>query len=123
MDTSLIIILLVALVIVLGGLLWMSMTGRRTSVQKKKDETPKPPKQNLKDFKLACEEAFGRSPFRREAFGIRPFTAKEYETLQEGLFEHLLALRASGHSEFAETKNGGYVFRNLFICATGPRKT
>ena len=53
----------------------------------------------------------------------RPFTAEEYETLQEGLFERLLALRASGHSEFAETKNGGYVFRNLFICATGPRKT
>jgi D-alanine-D-alanine ligase len=52
----------------------------------------------------------------------RPFTPKEYETLQEGLVEHLLALRASGHSEFAETKSGGYVFRNLFICATGPRK-
>ena len=52
----------------------------------------------------------------------RPFTAEEYEALQEGLFEHLLALRASGHSEFAETKSGGYVFRNLFICATGPRK-
>jgi len=52
----------------------------------------------------------------------RPFTVEEYEALQEGLFEYLLALRASGHSEFAETKSGGYVFRNLFICATGPRK-
>jgi methylase of polypeptide subunit release factors len=53
----------------------------------------------------------------------RPFTVEEYEALQEGLFEHLLALRASGHSEFVETKSGGYVFRNLFICATGPRET
>ncbi len=53
----------------------------------------------------------------------RPFTPGEYEALQEGLFEHLLALRASGHSEFAEAKGGGYVFRNLFICATGPRET
>jgi methylase of polypeptide subunit release factors len=53
----------------------------------------------------------------------RPFTGKEYEALQEGLFEHLLALRASGQSEFAEARNGSYVFRNLFICAKGPRET
>jgi D-alanine-D-alanine ligase len=53
----------------------------------------------------------------------RHFTGKEYDALQQGLFEHLLCLRASGHSEFTETKNGSYVFRNLFICATGPRET
>jgi D-alanine-D-alanine ligase len=51
----------------------------------------------------------------------RPFTVEEYEALQQGLFEHLLTLRASGHSEFTESQDGSYVFRNLFFCAAGPR--
>ena len=46
---------------------------------------------------------------------------KEYETLQGGLFEHLVSLRASGQSEFTELKNGSHAFRNHFIRAMGPR--
>ncbi|MFH1124554.1 MAG: hypothetical protein V1758_12950 [Pseudomonadota bacterium] len=52
----------------------------------------------------------------------RPFTEKEYETLQGGLFEHLVSLRASGQSEFTELKNGSHAFRNHFIRAMGPRR-
>ena len=52
----------------------------------------------------------------------RPFTAKEYEALQEGMFDRLLSLRASGASEFTERKDGSYLFRNLFIRAKGLRE-
>ena len=51
----------------------------------------------------------------------RPFTEKEYDALQERLFEHLLSLRASGASEFTQLNDGNYFFRNLFICAKGLR--
>jgi release factor glutamine methyltransferase len=49
----------------------------------------------------------------------RWFTAEEYESLEKGLFEHFLALRSSGQSEFQEEGRGKYVFRNLFIRAAG----
>ena len=65
------------------------------------------------------QERFAEVKLLRET--ERLFTGKEYEAMQEGLFEHLLTLRASGRSEFTEVRSGSYVFRNLFICATGPR--
>jgi D-alanine-D-alanine ligase-like ATP-grasp enzyme/SAM-dependent methyltransferase len=51
----------------------------------------------------------------------RAFTANEYEALDPGLFDYLCSLRASGISDFIESKNGGYFFHNLFIRATGLR--
>jgi D-alanine--D-alanine ligase len=47
----------------------------------------------------------------------RPFTGKEYESEKRGLMNHLLELRSSGRSDFSDAGEGGYVFRNLFICA------
>ena len=65
----------------------------------------------------------------REHFGVvkimhetdRLFSASEYNSKKDGLMEYLLELRASGRSEFAETPDGGYVFRNLFIRASEPK--
>ena len=51
----------------------------------------------------------------------RLFTAEEYESMSEGLFNHFLALRSQGCSEFKEMGDGKYVFRNLFIRAKGCR--
>ena len=51
----------------------------------------------------------------------RPFIADEYNAMNDGLMEYLLKLRASGQSEFIETANGAYAFRNLFIRAARPR--
>jgi hypothetical protein len=51
----------------------------------------------------------------------RRFTAEEYEEMEKGLFDHLLALRSSGRSDFRETGKGQYVFRNLFFRASGLR--
>jgi len=51
----------------------------------------------------------------------RLFSASEYNSKKDGLMEYLLELRASGRSEFAETPDGGYVFRNLFIRASEPK--
>ncbi len=41
--------------------------------------------------------------------------------MKEGLFEYFLSLRASGRAEFREGEKGHYIFRNLFIRASGPR--
>ncbi len=49
----------------------------------------------------------------------RPFTAREYEAMDEGLFHYLEGLRARGLSDFHEAFGGEYVFRNLYIRATG----
>jgi len=49
----------------------------------------------------------------------RFFTGDEYESIETGLMNHFLALRSSGSSEFSEAGEGGYVFKNLFICARG----
>ena len=51
----------------------------------------------------------------------RPFIAEEYNAMNDGLMEYLLKLRASRQSEFIETSNGAYAFRNLFIRASEPR--
>ena len=52
----------------------------------------------------------------------RPFQSGEYESLERGLVDYFLSLRSSGLSEFAESENGGFSFRNLFIRAAKPRK-
>ncbi len=49
----------------------------------------------------------------------RFFTGDEYESIETGLMNHFLALRSSGRSDFSEAGEGGYRFRNLFICARG----
>jgi methylase of polypeptide subunit release factors len=49
----------------------------------------------------------------------RPFTAREYDGMDEGLFEYLEALRRRGTADFHDVFGGEYVFRNLFIRATG----
>ena len=49
----------------------------------------------------------------------RPFTAREYDAMDEGLFEHLESLRRRGAAQFHEVFGGEYVFRNLFIRASG----
>jgi len=47
----------------------------------------------------------------------RPFTAREYEEMAQGLFRHFLSLRSWGWADFQEVEEGRYVFRNLFIRA------
>jgi len=49
----------------------------------------------------------------------RPFTAREYDGADEGLFAYLDSLRRRGLAEFHEVFGGEYVFRNLFIRASG----
>ena len=51
----------------------------------------------------------------------RFFTSEEYESMDPGLFNHLLGLRSSGRSQFYEDSCGRYFFRNLFILAGGLR--
>jgi D-alanine-D-alanine ligase-like ATP-grasp enzyme/methylase of polypeptide subunit release factors len=57
------------------------------------------------------EERFSRVSLVQET--TRFFTPDEYESMDEGLFHHLLNLRSSGHSQFDEDPNGRYFFRNL----------
>jgi methylase of polypeptide subunit release factors len=51
----------------------------------------------------------------------RLFTREEHEALHPGLFDHLLALRKAGYSDFEEVEGGVYRFRNLLIRARRPR--
>ena len=67
------------------------------------------------------QERFSEVSLVRET--ERSFAIEEYESMEKGLFEHFLKLRASGCSEFKETGSGRYIFRNLFIRASGPRIT
>jgi methylase of polypeptide subunit release factors len=53
----------------------------------------------------------------------RFFTGEEYNGYEDGLFAHLRTLREDGRCEFQENAYGRLVFRNIFICARGPRKT
>jgi D-alanine-D-alanine ligase len=47
----------------------------------------------------------------------RPFTPREYDDLDPGLFEYLAGLRSRGISDFHEAFGGEYVFRNLLLRA------
>jgi D-alanine-D-alanine ligase len=51
----------------------------------------------------------------------RSFTPGEYEALAKGLFAHFQCLRSAGRAEFTAAGEGRYVFRNLFIRASGVR--
>jgi hypothetical protein len=51
----------------------------------------------------------------------RPFTPREYDDLDPGLFEYLAGLRTRGISDFREAFGGEYVFRSLVIRAAGVR--
>jgi D-alanine-D-alanine ligase-like ATP-grasp enzyme/methylase of polypeptide subunit release factors len=53
----------------------------------------------------------------------RPFTAEEYDSMEEGLFSHFQTLFASGCSGFREAGPGKYLFMNLFIRAEGRHST
>jgi D-alanine-D-alanine ligase-like ATP-grasp enzyme/methylase of polypeptide subunit release factors len=63
------------------------------------------------------QECFGDVSVVKETDRI--FTAEEYQAMDPGLFPHFIALRKSGQSEFKEMGGGRYVFRNLFIRASG----
>ncbi|HSD95433.1 MAG TPA: hypothetical protein VLA94_08390, partial [Syntrophales bacterium] len=52
----------------------------------------------------------------------RPFTPREYNELDEGLFDYLSSLRSRGMSDFHEAFGGEYVFRNLLIRAAEVRE-
>ena len=52
----------------------------------------------------------------------RPFTPREYDDLDAGLFEYLAGLRSRGISDFHEAFGGEYVFRNLLIRAAEVRE-
>jgi hypothetical protein len=52
----------------------------------------------------------------------RPFTPREYDDLDAGLFEYIAGLRSRGVSDFHEAFGGEYVFRNLLIRAAGVRE-
>ena len=65
------------------------------------------------------EERFSQVSLVRET--ERVFVPEEYQAMGTGVFEHLLALRASGRAEFRELDHGRYAFRNLFIRAARPK--
>ncbi len=65
------------------------------------------------------QERFSQVSLVRET--ERVFVPEEYQAMGRGLFDHLLALRASGRAEFRELGHGRYAFRNLFIRAARPR--
>jgi methylase of polypeptide subunit release factors len=52
----------------------------------------------------------------------RTFTGPEYEFIAKGLMRHLLKLRSSGISDFRDAGRGEYIFKNLFIRASGAAK-
>lgn len=67
----------------------------------------------------ALGKRFGEVKLMKET--DRFFTRAEYEGYAEGLFNHLQSLRKEQRCDFREAGGGRYVFRNLFLCARGPR--
>jgi D-alanine-D-alanine ligase len=65
------------------------------------------------------EERFSEVCVVRET--DRPFTSDEYDTIENGLLSHFQSLRSSGRAEFTDVGGGRYIFRNLFIRASGAR--
>jgi D-alanine-D-alanine ligase-like ATP-grasp enzyme/methylase of polypeptide subunit release factors len=59
------------------------------------------------------EERFLRADLVNET--QRFFTTEEYESMDPGLFNHLLHLRSSGRSQIYDDSCGRYFFHNLFI--------
>lgn len=52
----------------------------------------------------------------------RIFSADEYESLEQGLFQYLLQLRSHGTAEFQDMGGGQYMFYNFFIRASGAKQ-
>jgi methylase of polypeptide subunit release factors len=72
---------------------------------------------NIPELLAQLRERFNRVDIVGES--QRPFTPREYNELDEGLFDYLESLRSRGLSDFHEAFGGEYVFRNLFIRAAG----
>jgi D-alanine-D-alanine ligase len=72
---------------------------------------------NVPEVLIRLRERFSRVDIMGES--QRPFTPREYNELDDGLFDYLDALRVRGMSDFHEAFGGEYVFRNLFIRAAG----
>jgi methylase of polypeptide subunit release factors len=72
---------------------------------------------NIPEVLARLRERFSRVDIMGESH--RPFTPREYNDLDEGLFDYLESLRSKGLSDFHEAFGGEYVFRNLFIRAAG----
>jgi methylase of polypeptide subunit release factors len=72
---------------------------------------------NIPELLSQLRERFARVDIMGES--QRPFTPREYNELDEGLFDYLESLRCRGLSDFHEAFGGEYVFRNLFIRAAG----
>jgi 16S rRNA G1207 methylase RsmC len=72
---------------------------------------------NIPKLLTQLRERFNRVDIMGES--QRPFTPREYNELDEGLFDYLESLRLRGMSDFHEAFGGEYVFRNLFIRAAG----
>jgi D-alanine-D-alanine ligase len=72
---------------------------------------------NIPELLAQLRERFSRVDIAGES--QRPFTPREYNELDEGLFDYLESLRSRGLSDFHEAFGGEYVFRNLFIRAAG----
>lgn len=70
-------------------------------------------------FRRALHEKFAEVSVVRET--DRFFEASEYESVRKGLFDYLLRLRSEGRSEFYDAQDGGFVFRNQVIRASGVR--
>jgi methylase of polypeptide subunit release factors len=72
---------------------------------------------NIPELLSQLRERFNRVDIVGES--QRPFTPRDYNELDEGLFDYLESLRSRGLSDFHEVFGGEYVFRNLFIRAAG----
>ncbi len=70
-------------------------------------------------LRRALHEKFTEVSVVRET--DRFFEAAEYESVRRGLFDYLLRLRSEGRSEFHDAQDGGFVFRNQVIRASGVR--
>jgi D-alanine-D-alanine ligase len=52
----------------------------------------------------------------------RPFSSDEYESIEKGLFEYLVDLRADGLADFQDLGGTRHVFHNFFIRASRAKK-
>jgi D-alanine-D-alanine ligase-like ATP-grasp enzyme/SAM-dependent methyltransferase len=74
---------------------------------------------NPDEVRRRLRECFSEVSVIRET--DRSFTAEKYDAMKSGLFDYICRLRSLGKSHFADSGNGQYAFRNLFIRAAGPQ--
>src|SRR5512137_931862 len=75
---------------------------------------------NVPELMRRLRERFAKVDVMGES--QRPFTPREYDDLDPGLFEYLAGLRSRGISDFHEAFGGEYVFRILLIRAAQVRE-